>query len=56
VEGFAEGFAFAEDGEPGEAGLESVEHESFPKRTAIALRNTPFLVVIVAQEGVVFCP
>src|SRR5215831_3032333 len=30
AEGLAEGFAFAEDRDPGEAGLKTLEHQQFP--------------------------
>src|ERR1700730_17188657 len=56
AEGFSEGLALAQDGEPGESGLESVEHERLPQRTAVALRNAPLFVVIGAHQRIVFGP
>src|SRR5579871_3077295 len=46
----AEGFALAQDRCPGQAGLKPVEHELFPERPAIALRNAPLLVVVGAEQ------
>ncbi len=43
AEGLAEGFALAEDGDPGEACLEAVEHERLPEGTAVALGGCPTL-------------
>ena len=55
-EGRAEAVAFAEDGDPGEAGLEAVEHEFFPERPAVAFRHAPFGVVIGLVERVPDAP
>ena len=55
-EGGAEGFALAEDGDPGEAGLEAFEHQEFPKGSAVVLRDAPLFVVVGAHEGIVCSP
>ena len=46
VEGGAEGFALAEDGDPGESGLEAFEHEEFPEGAGVGFGEAPFLVVV----------
>ena len=56
VEGFAEGFALAEDGDPREAGLEAVEHEGFPEGAAVVLGAAPLVVMIGLHEWVVCGP
>ena len=42
--------------EAARASLEAVEHERLPKRTAIALRNAPLLVMVAAHGRVRACP
>ena len=51
-EGAAEGVAFAEDDDPGQAGLKSFEHEQLPKGAAVALGHAPLGVVVGAEERV----
>ena len=52
----AEGVALAQNRDPCQAGLKSLEHEQFPERAAIVLRHSPFLIVVVAEKRVAFCP
>src|SRR5579864_6862945 len=52
VEGAAEIIALAQDGDPGEAGLEAVENELLEKRAVVVLRHAPFLVVIGDVERI----
>ncbi len=56
VEGAAEIFALAQDGDPRQSGLKAVEHELFVKRAVIIFRHAPFLVVIGEIERIVFRP
>ena len=56
AEGSLEGFAFAQDDEPGEAGLEALEHEEFPERATVVLGNAPLVVVVFAHECVIDGP
>ena len=56
LEGFAEGVALAQDGQPGQAGLEAVQHELFPERAAVVLGHAPFLVVVGAEKWVILGP
>ncbi len=56
AECFAEGLAFAEDGDPGEASLEAVEHEGFPESAAVAEGAAPLFVVIGLHERIVGGP
>ena len=51
-EGGAEGFALAEDGDPGESGLEALEHEEFPEGAGVGFGDAPFLVVVGEVEWV----
>ena len=46
VEGFAEILALAQDRDPREPRLESVEHELLEERAVVALRHAPFVIVI----------
>src|SRR6266481_5940746 len=46
VEGAAEIVAFAQDGDPGQPGLEAVENELLVERAVVVFRHAPFLVVI----------
>ena len=46
VEGAAEIFALAQNGDPRQAGLKAVEHELFVERAVVVFRHAPFLVVI----------
>ena len=50
-EGGAEGFALAEDGDPGESGLEAFEHEEFPEGAGVGFGDAPFLVVVGGRVG-----
>ena len=56
AEGGAEGFALAQDGDPGEAGLEALEHEEFPERAAVVQGHAPLFIVIGAQERIALGP
>src|SRR5689334_3379607 len=56
VEGAAEILAFAQDRNPGQAGLETVEHELFVKRAIIIFGHAPFLIVIGDIERVLLGP
>jgi hypothetical protein len=51
-EGGAEGFALAENGDPGESGLEALEHEEFPEGAGVGFGEAPFAVVIGEVEWV----
>lgn len=55
-EGGAEVFAFAEDGEPGEAGLESFEADFFVEAEIVGDSPAPFLVVVFDILFVVAAP
>ncbi len=44
--------ALAQDGDPGEAGLETVEQQLFEERARVALRHAPFLVVVGDVKGI----
>ena len=46
VERLAEGRALAQDGDPGESGLEAVEHELLEHRPIVVFGHAPFLVMI----------
>src|SRR5581483_2368974 len=52
MEGFAEIFPLAQDSDPGEAGLETVQHQFFIKRPAVIFRHAPLFVVIGDIERV----
>ena len=52
VERFAEGRALAQDGDPGEPGLEAVEHELLEHRPIVVFGHAPFLVVIGDVERI----
>jgi hypothetical protein len=52
VEGGTEGFALAEDGDPGEPGLEALEHEELPEGAGVGFGDAPFLVVVGEVERV----
>ena len=56
VEGAAEIVALAQDGDPRQAGLETVEHEFFVERAVVVFRHAPFLVVIGDVERIVLGP
>jgi len=56
AEGLAEGVALAQDGEPGKASLEAVEHELLPERAAVVLGDAPLFVVVGLHERIVFGP
>ena len=56
VEGAAEILALAQDGDPGEPGLEAVEHELLVERAVVVFRHAPFGVVIGDIERVVLRP
>ena len=56
AKGFAEGLAFAQNGEPGEAGLEAVKHERLPERPAVAFGHAPLFVVVGAHQRIIFGP
>jgi hypothetical protein len=56
VEGDAKIGASAEDCDPAESGLQSLEAELFEEGSAVSLGNAPFVVVIAAVEGVVAAP
>ena len=56
VEGAAEVVALAQDGDPGQPGLEAVEHELFVERAVVVFRHAPFLVVIGDVERVLLRP
>ena len=55
VEGFAEGFALAKDGDRREASLEAVEHE-IPRGRGCRARGGPLVVMVGLHEGVVLRP
>ena len=46
VEGGAERLALAQYGDPGQPGLEPVQHQLLPQRTSIPLGHAPFGVVV----------
>ena len=52
VEGGAEGVALAQDRDPGEAGLETVEDQLLEQRPVVPFGRAPFLVVIGDIERV----
>ncbi len=56
VEGAAEIFALAQDGDPRQAGLKTVEHELFVERAVVVFRHAPFLIVIGDVERIVLGP
>src|SRR6266567_537545 len=56
LECLAEGIALAEDDDPGQAGLKSLQHEHFPKGAAVVLRDAPLLIVVGTVERVVSGP
>ncbi len=56
VEGAAEIFALAQDGDPRQPGLEAVEHELLEQRAVVPFRHAPFLVVIGDVERVLLRP
>src|SRR5262249_39228362 len=55
-EGAAEIVALAQDGDPGQPGLEAVEDELFEQRAVVVFRHAPFLVVIGDVERVLLGP
>src|SRR5262249_34437772 len=55
-EGAAEVVALAQDGDPGQPGLEAVENELFEQRAVVVFRHAPFLVVIGDVERVLLGP
>src|SRR5262249_26747883 len=56
VEGAAEILALAQDGDPGQSGLEAVEDELLIERAVIVFGHAPFLVVIGDVERVLLGP
>src|SRR5207249_4678535 len=56
VEGAAEIFALAQDGDPGQPGLKTVEHELFVERAVVEFRHAPFLIVIGDVERILLRP
>src|SRR3984893_3484406 len=56
IERGAKRFALAQYRDPGQPGLEPIEHELFIERPVVALRHTPFLVMIGKVERVVARP
>src|SRR6516164_9568363 len=56
VKGAAKILALAQNRDPGEAGLETVEHELFIERAIVVFGHAPFLVVIGDIERVVLRP
>src|SRR5262245_24214287 len=56
VEGAAEILALAQDGDPGEPGLEAVENELLVERAVVVFRHAPFLVVIGDVERILLRP
>src|SRR5262245_1433808 len=56
VEGAAEILALAQDGDPGQAGLEAVEHELLVERAVVVFRHAPFFVVIGDVERILSRP
>ncbi len=46
VESAAKVIALAQDDDPGEAGLEAIEHEHLEEGTVVVYRPPPFLIVI----------
>ena len=56
VEGGAEGVALAQDGDPGQAGLEAVEDQLFEQRAVVPFGHAPFLVVIGDIERILARP
>src|SRR5580704_15234529 len=56
VEGAAEVVALAQDGDPRQAGLESVEHEFFVERAVVVFRHAPLQVAIGDIERIVLGP
>lgn len=55
-EGGAEVFAFTEDGEPGEAGLESFEADFFEEADVVGVFPPPLVVVVMLVVGVIGAP
>src|SRR5712691_4225532 len=56
VEGAAKILAFAQYGDPGQAGLEAVENELLVKRAVVEFRHAPFLVVIGDVKRILLRP
>ena len=56
IEGAAEIFALAQDGDPRQAGLKTIEDEFFVERAVVEFRHAPFLVVIGDVERIVLGP
>src|SRR5262249_11178032 len=52
AEGSTKVLALAQDGDPGQSGLETIEHELLVECTIIELRNAPFIVVIGYVERI----
>src|SRR5690348_3202728 len=52
VEGTAEIVALAQDGDPGQAGLEAIEDQLLIKRAVVVFRHTPFGVVVCDVDRV----
>src|SRR6202050_5730715 len=48
--------AFAQDDAPGETRLESIQHQLLPQCSAVALRHTPFVIVIVLHQRITARP
>ena len=46
---FLKAFRNSPDRQPGQAGLEAVEHQRLPQHPAVVFRHTPFVVVIGAE-------
>ena len=56
VEGLAEIVALAQDRDPGQPGLETVEDELFEQRAVVEFRHAPFVIVIGDVERIVLRP
>src|SRR5262249_44219637 len=56
VEGAPEILALAQDGDPGQPGLEAVENELLVERAVVVFRHAPFLVVIGDVERILLRP
>src|SRR5262249_42899680 len=56
VEGAAEVVALAQDGDPGQPGLEPVEDQLFVERAVVIFGYTPFAVVIGDVKGILARP
>src|SRR3954464_13321468 len=56
IEGTAEILALTQDRDPGEPGLEAVEHKLLVERAVVVFRHAPFIVVIGDVDRILLCP